>query len=112
MGQGPLGVVAVELGVRHYTGLDPAVRIGEKPLARVLGNFVQGQMYKPFPFTGGDMMAAFPGKLVLLPGTFDTLRDSPLLARGKFDVVTLFSVSEHLPNLTAVISGVFNILNP
>eukprot|EP00931_Biecheleriopsis_adriatica_P038354 TRINITY_DN21977_c0_g1_i1.p1 TRINITY_DN21977_c0_g1~~TRINITY_DN21977_c0_g1_i1.p1 ORF type:complete len:504 (-),score=77.91 TRINITY_DN21977_c0_g1_i1:20-1531(-) len=112
MGQGPLGVVALSLGVKHYTGLDPALRINETPRVRNIGEFHPDRMYLPFPFTGFDMMTAYPGKLVLLPGTFETARDNPALIAGGFDVATLYSVTEHLPNVTDVLEGIFNALHP
>lgn len=114
MGQGPIGVVALATGVQHYVGLDPAVRIHELPQARKIGQFTKAgePVTAQFPFSGADMMAAYPEKLVLLQGTFETLRDDPALKPGAFDIATLFSVSEHLPNITEVWEGVFNVLKP
>jgi len=111
MGQGPLGVVALSEGVASYTGLDPALRINEKPRVRNIGVYHGGVMYKEFPFSGQDMMNAYPGKLTLLPGTFETVH-SDALAAGNFDVATMFSVTEHLPNNRLVLAGIYRILRP
>mmetsp|Transcript_3400 Transcript_3400/g.5234 ORF Transcript_3400/g.5234 Transcript_3400/m.5234 type:complete len:241 (-) Transcript_3400:46-768(-) len=58
------------------------------------------------------MMSAFPGKLQLLPGTFESLEHSGFLQRGMFDVATLWMVTEHLPDNRLVIEGVFKWLEP
>lgn len=68
--------------------------------------------YQPFPFTGLQMMQALPGRLVLLPGTFDSIQGSGLLRQGDFDVATMNAVTEHLPDVRVVVEGIFDILNP
>eukprot|EP00933_Yihiella_yeosuensis_P078415 TRINITY_DN8989_c0_g1_i2.p1 TRINITY_DN8989_c0_g1~~TRINITY_DN8989_c0_g1_i2.p1 ORF type:complete len:555 (+),score=118.03 TRINITY_DN8989_c0_g1_i2:57-1721(+) len=64
--------------------------------------------YRIFPITGIDIMQGFPGKILLLPGTFETVKPTGLIERGSFDVATLWLVTEHLPNNRLVIEGVFN----
>lgn len=71
-----------------------------------------GRKYKLFPFTGLDMMSSFSGKLQLLPGTFASLEHTGFLQRGMFDAVTLWTVTEHLPDNRAVIEGIFKWLDP
>merc|ERR1712183_554302 len=57
-------------------------------------------------------MQAYPDTMRLLPGTFESLRDTGLLRPGNFDLVTLHHVSEHLPDNKLVIQGAFNVLRP
>jgi len=142
MGQGPQGVMALESGVKSYTGLDPALCISRRAKTRdktikrtpAVGECetirrtrcagraacpeaskcddIMKRKFKLFPFTGLDMMAAFPGKMQLLPGTFESLEHSGFLQRGMFDVALLMMVTEHLPDNRLVIEGVFKWLDP
>merc|ERR1712048_1072774 len=68
--------------------------------------------YQTFPYTGVQMMRAYNGKISLLPGTFETLKGSGLLQLGMFDVATLWSVTEHLPDNHLVLRGIFEWLQP
>lgn len=145
MGQGPMGVVAIELGIRSYKGMDPALclnrhaRTRDKTIARAPGkkacNLIAKstdcknhtgfacpafracmkrarEKYRYFPYTGLEMMQAYAGEIVLLPGTFATLQPTGLIQRGSFQVATLWLVTEHLPNNQDVIEGVFEWTEP
>ncbi|CAE7526940.1 unnamed protein product [Symbiodinium sp. CCMP2456] len=144
MGQGPMGVVAVHVGVKSYKGMDPALCINHHALTRDkrvgrAPNPIECQMlkdseacegkgekcemfqrcshlmfkkYREFPFTGIEMMQAFSGQIVLLPGTFATLRPTGLIKPGSFDVATLWLVTEHLPDNRQVIEGIFEWTEP
>ncbi|CAE7262703.1 hypothetical protein AK812_SmicGene15395 [Symbiodinium microadriaticum] len=140
MGQGPMGVVAMEAGVQSYWGLDPALcinkpartrnrRIGRTPsegeCKQLLGPTCKttcaqyqrcmtaaAEKYGTFPFTGVQIMQAFPGKVILLPGTFETIQPTGLIKRGDFDAAGMFMVSEHLPDNRLVVEGVFQWTKP
>ncbi|CAE7233129.1 unnamed protein product [Symbiodinium sp. CCMP2592] len=144
MGQGPMGVVAVHVGVKSYKGMDPALCINRHAMTRDkrvgrAPNPIECQMlkdseacegkgekcemfqrcshlmfkkYREFPFTGVEMMQAFSGQIVLLPGTFATLRPTGLIKPGSFDVATLWLVTEHLPDNRQVIEGIFEWTEP
>lgn len=140
MGQGPIGVVALKFA-SSYTGLDPGVCINHRPCVRnkqvartmqprhcealeddsVCGGTCKEYLqcsqdiedkYRKFEFTGLQMMQAYKGELILLPGTFETLDGTGHLRRGEYDVATLWSVTEHLPDNHLVISGAFDLLKP
>ena len=53
-------------------------------------------------------MQAYPGRLALLPGTFETL--NPQLSRIVFDYAMLITVTEHLDQLRSVIEGLWAML--
>ncbi|CAE7658598.1 unnamed protein product [Symbiodinium pilosum] len=144
MGQGPMGVVAMHVGVKSYKGMDPALCINRNAMTRDkrvgrAPNPIECEMvrdsaackgkgeacemfrhctalmskkYRGFPFTGLEMMQAFKGKIVLLPGTFATLRPTGLIQPGSFDVATLWLVTEHLPDNRQVIEGIFEWTKP
>ena len=103
MGQGPIGVAALEAGVATYTGLDPALSIDrhartrDKSVGHMDGSGSSchtpcslsnasatcracrervASKYRNFPFTGLEMMAAYPNRLVLLPGTFESIESN------------------------------------
>ena len=149
MGQGPIGVAALEKGVKTYTGLDPALCI-EKPAMthdKSTKHMTDGascyrpcvlatssacteckskmsKKYRLFPYSGLDMMAAYnsaasPNRLVLLPGTFDSIRvqqaelqQQQLLRPGQYDVATLMTVTEHLPDSHLVLRGIYEWTRP
>jgi hypothetical protein len=64
--------------------------------------------YRPYPITGLEMMAAYPGQLALLPGTFETLHTQ--LKSIVFDAVLLRTVTEHLSELTMVFAGLWELM--
>ena len=53
-----------------------------------------------------------PGKVILLPGTFETIQPTGLIKRGDFDAAGMFMVSEHLPDNRLVVEGVFEWTKP
>ena len=149
MGQGPIGVSALEMGVKSYTGLDPALCINRHAMThdKSVKHMTDGascyrpcksprstvyavcgakmaKKYRPFPFTGLEMMTAYnsradANRLVLLPGTFESiqadqteLKRSQLLRPGTYDVATLVTVSEHLPDNHQVLRGIFEWTAP
>jgi hypothetical protein len=148
MGQGPIGVAALEAGVGTYTGLDPALCIEKQAMThdKSVAHMTDGascfkpcklprspactscqrkmsSKYRLFPFTGKDMMAAYNdnnhARLVLLPGTFESigakqeeLQRLRLLLPGTYDVATLITVTEHLPNNFEVLRGIYNWTTP
>lgn len=57
-------------------------------------------------------MRSYGGKIMLLPGTFETIKPTGLIERGSFDVATLWLVTEHLPNNRLVIESVFEWTTP
>lgn len=69
--------------------------------------------YREFPYTDVQMMQAYgPERLLLVPGTFQSVHNSGLLKRGSYDVATLQSVTGHLPNVHDVAAGIFQCLGP
>lgn len=127
MGQGPYGVVALTSGVKEYTGVDPALCINVKAQtrnkkleSRTGGNksctsekcMLLNNRYGPFPFTGIEMMQAFPGRMALVPGTFPTTEHTDVIVPGAYDVVTMTTVTEHLQDLHGVLRGVYDHLIP
>ena len=134
MGQGPWGAALLGKSstMQYYIGLDPAVCPPTRAMTRDpnvpsggkllqcakayprpdnLNNLVEclgKNKYHSFPVTGIEMMQAYPGKLALLPGTFETL--NPQLSRIVFDYAMLNTVTEHLNHLQPVIEGLWMIL--
>ena len=144
MGQGPMGVVAISVGVKSYKGMDPALCINQHALTRdkTVGRApnplecellrdskecknqgehckmyescmtLAAKKYRAFPYTGLEIMQAYAGQIVLLPGTFATLQPSGLIKPGTFEVATMWMVTEHLPNNRAVVEGIFQWTKP
>ena len=135
MGQGPWGAALLGKSptMQYYIGLDPAVcppshaRTRDPNIPRG-GKMLQcikaygthdimdprivecigKNKYHSFPITGIQMMQAYPGRLALLPGTFETL--NPQLSRIVFDYAMLITVTEHLDQLRSVIEGLWAML--
>eukprot|EP00928_Gymnodinium_smaydae_P058005 TRINITY_DN41214_c0_g1_i1.p1 TRINITY_DN41214_c0_g1~~TRINITY_DN41214_c0_g1_i1.p1 ORF type:complete len:579 (+),score=52.21 TRINITY_DN41214_c0_g1_i1:73-1737(+) len=116
MGQGPIGIVAIAQGVSSYVGLDPAICLDRKARSRnykiVKSEKGNSDIYQVFPYTGLQIMSAYRGKVILLPGTFEAVGDSEYLKKGRFDVVTMWSVTEHLPDNALVLAGIARHLKP
>ena len=138
MGQGPWGAAMLgnpSLNLKYYVGLDPAVcppihartrdmkikRKGKQVQClkaygttdltdpRVLECTGGDAKYHPFPVNGLQMMAAYPGQVALLPGTFETLHSK--LSKVVFDAVMLKTVTEHLEHLHSVFEGLWELLS-
>lgn len=137
MGQGPWGAAMLsnpKLNLEYYVGLDPAVcppihaRTRDMKVKRK-GKQLQCQKaygttnttdprvlsctgglakYHPFPVNGLEMMAAYPGQVALLPGTFETLHSK--LSKVVFDAVLVKTVTEHLEHLHSVFEGLWELL--
>ncbi|CAK9011059.1 unnamed protein product [Durusdinium trenchii] len=144
MGQGPMGVVAISVGVKSYKGMDPALCINQRARTRdkTVGRApnegecllirdsaeckkegetcekfrscmdLWRKKYHTFPYTGLEIMQAYAGRIVLLPGTFASLQPSGLIKHGSFQVATMWLVTEHLPNNRDVIEGIFEWTTP
>eukprot|EP00913_Durusdinium_trenchii_P005343 g4986.t1 len=122
MGQGPMGVVAISVGVKSYKGMDPALCINQRARTRdkTVGRApnegecllirdsaeckkegetcekfrscmdLWRKKYHTFPYTGLEIMQAYAGRIVLLPGTFASLQPSGLIKHGSFQVATMW----------------------
>jgi hypothetical protein len=64
--------------------------------------------YHSFEMTGLEMMAAYPDRLALLPGTFETLINQ--LQLMVFDIIILNTVTEHLSQLQPVFEGLWELM--
>jgi hypothetical protein len=135
MGQGPWGAALIDQGLQYYVGLDPDVcppvhartrdptfpRKGSELQCMKAYNVTDSndpkvqectggeKKYRPFDVTGLEMMAAHPGKLALLPGTFETLHAQ--LKTIHFDAILLKTVTEHLSELNAVFAGLWELMS-
>ena len=135
MGQGPIGAALMNVSnIIYYVGMDPAVcppiraRTRDKTVSRGgsksqcmkaynaedetdpnVVKCVGADKYKDFPITGAEMMALYPDRLALLPGTFENLHEK--LVNVKFDIVTLNTVTEHLQNLHQVVHGLYKVMS-
>ena len=141
MGQGPWGAALVHAGIHYYVGIDPAVCppvAAETRDPRFPRRGALRQCYKAYPnatsrddpsivsctggtakyrtfdVTGVEMMQAFRGQLLLLPGTFESLATKTTssssstgvpLSRISFDYIMLNMVTEHLEDIQSVLKG-------
>jgi hypothetical protein len=136
MGQGPWGAAMLStVDLEYYVGLDPDVcppiqaRTRDSSVKRK-GSYRQclkaynltsetedpermeacvgKNKYHFFELTGMQMMAAYPNRLALLPGTFETLSDQ--LQSMVFDIILLNTVTEHLTQLRPVFEGLYQLM--
>jgi hypothetical protein len=73
------------------------------------------KMYRNFPLTGLQMMAAYPGYMALLPGTLETLSSSSSsyhLSSITFDYILLKTVTEHVDDLHRMIRTLWHLMEP
>ena len=110
MGQGPHSVFYRVHGARSYTGVDPDMDLdGNGTVRDHTRSHDRGEtLRKRFPFSPKEI-ASIMGNVKYHPCILEELDDSYV---GKFDLVVMTMVTEHLQNNPAVISACHRYLKP
>lgn len=108
-GAGMDAIGFITLGAREYVGIDPTVNLDSDVVKNRNGSRSRGGRLPKLSFgwTPNDISAAFP-QLSFFKGTFEELREQRDFK--KFDVISLYTVTEHLMQIDEVFEGCASLL--
>lgn len=110
-GSGMHGIGCLALGAESYLGVDPGVKLDKDEVKNKNAKKVGGQTPKePFGWTPRDIIRSFGSRLNIVKGTTGDISD--VRREGKFDVILMYTVTEHLMDIDAVFRECSQLLRP